>query len=77
MVMHVLCAVVIVIVLLFHLWMISFGPVPPMHHVHTSEEHHHTHYDHHDSDNNFASLIAHSALPSKVPLDELNWLMSV
>lgn len=68
MVMHVLRAILIVIVLLLHLSVISFGPVLPMHHAHTSEEHHHTHYDYHDSGNNFASLIAHSALPLQSPI---------
>ncbi len=48
MVMHMLCAVLIVIVILLHLLVTSFGPVPPMHHVHASEKHYQTHYDYHD-----------------------------
>ncbi len=65
MLMYVFTAILIVIRLL--LLVISFGPVPPMHHVHTSEKHHYSHDDDHDTDNDFSSLITHRPLRYKVP----------
>jgi len=68
MVINLLRAVLIVIVLLLHLSVISFGPVPPMRHGHTSEDHHYNHQDDHDTGNDFASLITHSAPPLQSPI---------
>jgi hypothetical protein len=65
--MYVLRTVIIVLVLLLHLSVISFGPVPPAHHVPTAEGHHYNHHDDHDTGNDFAFPIMHIAPPLQSP----------